>query len=80
MIVFDLTDRVSLLNTENWLRDALKVIKYDEDIPHVFLIGTKKDLVDNFDLDRDPINQMAIEISSRLNAEYWPCSSATGKI
>lgn len=38
-------NRESLFNTEKWLIDALKVIKYDEQTPRVFLVGTKNDLI-----------------------------------
>jgi hypothetical protein len=45
VVAFDLTNRESLINAENWLRDALNVLKYDDETPFIFLVGTKKDLL-----------------------------------
>lgn len=43
--MFDSTNIISLLNAEEWARNALSVVKSNEKQPFVFLIGTKIDLM-----------------------------------
>lgn len=82
VVAFDLTNPHSLTSTEIWLMDALKVLNYDDETPLIFLVGTKKDLLVSSDVFKSSseleIHSMAIEMASRLNAEYWPVSSLTG--
>ncbi|CAF1057330.1 unnamed protein product, partial [Brachionus calyciflorus] len=80
IVVFDLTDKDSLYSSEKWLLDALKVVEYNQMTPFIFLIGTKKDLLDVFsDFVKDEIHSLACGLAARLNAEYWPVSSLTGE-
>lgn len=47
MIAFDLIDKDSLVESETWLNDALKVASIGDQKPFIFLVGTKKDLIVN---------------------------------
>ena len=71
-----------MLESETWLNDALKVATNNNTVnkPLVFLVGTKKDLVDfTCESNRENTNNLANTISKRINAEYWQVSSLTGK-
>ena len=47
VIAFDLIDKDTLVESETWLNDALKVASIDDQKPFIFLVGTKKDLIVN---------------------------------
>ena len=82
IITFDLVDKESLDEAENWLNDALRVaVPSDEKKnPLLFLVGTKKDLIDmTTESNRSNTNRLADAVAQRINAEYWQVSSLTGE-
>ncbi|XP_052873612.1 ras-related protein Rab-34 [Anopheles cruzii] len=74
VVVFDMTRPQSLTNGKRWLKEALRqnsgpVLK--------FLVGTKKDLLNNQAL--CDVELEAIKMAYEINAEYWPVSARTGE-
>ncbi|CAH1961948.1 unnamed protein product [Acanthoscelides obtectus] len=45
--------------------------------PIIFMVGSKLDLVNRFSYDH--ITKSAFKLARKLNAEYWPVSSRTGR-
>ena len=82
IITFDLVDKDSLIESETWLNDALKVSTQHNatNKPLIFLVGTKKDLIDfTCESNREDTNILANTVAQRINAEYWQVSSLTGE-
>ncbi len=81
ILTFSLVDSETLANTKKWLNDVLEVFKSDDQLPLIFLVGTKKDLLDStskatiIEAERNAFN-----IARELNAEYWPVSSLNGNV
>ena len=75
-IVFDLSDRKSLVSAERWLESAKKENKEVKNLL-VFLVGTKNDLVSTYECNKTESD--AIKIAQRMNAEFWNVSAKTGK-
>ena len=73
-VVFDLTDVKSLGNAKNWITAAGKETPISNST-HVFLVGTKKDLVS--DSAYVEIEKEAVKVANELKAEYWSVSSKT---
>lgn len=63
------------------MNDVLEVFKSDDQLPLVFLVGTKKDLLDST-AESNIIEQEknALKVAKELKAEYWPVSSLNGTI
>ncbi|XP_057322336.1 ras-related protein Rab-34-like isoform X2 [Microplitis mediator] len=72
MLVFDLTSLLSLSHCRQWLEEAARSNTGDY---HIFLVGTKRDLMSNqvYKI----IEKRAIAIAESLKAEYWSVSSKT---
>lgn len=75
ILVFDLSLASSLYNTPKWLEDTLECNGGQD--PLRFLVGTKKDLVNEGAL--DGMEEDATKIARRLDAEYWSVSAKTGE-
>ncbi|KAJ8950429.1 hypothetical protein NQ318_003705 [Aromia moschata] len=75
IVVFDLTSLQSLHHCQTWLREALTASH--SMCPFIFLVGSKRDLLKKYAYRNVEIN--AIKVAEKLNAEYWPVSSKTGK-
>lgn len=73
-IIFDLTDRQSLLSCEAWLY-AAKNENWDASKMQIYLIGTKADLLPNEQ--RFIITKAAMQMAKSMHAEYWQVSSKT---
>ncbi|XP_011496741.1 PREDICTED: ras-related protein Rab-34 [Ceratosolen solmsi marchali] len=73
MIVFDLGSLMSLHHCQQWLSDANSC---NNGPYHIFLVGTKRDLLSNqvYDI----VEKKAVEISRRMRAELWAVSARTG--
>lgn len=74
VIVFDLMDLMSLHCCPQWLTDALKD---NSNNPHIFLVGTKKDLC--MESAYQAVEKHALGVAKNLNAEFWAVSSKTGE-
>uniref|UniRef100_T1ITZ7 Ras-related protein Rab-36 n=1 Tax=Strigamia maritima TaxID=126957 RepID=T1ITZ7_STRMM len=74
IIVFDLSDLETLFNCPQWFEDAMRG---NNSNPHLFLVGTKKDLISDFAY--KIMEKNALEFAEEINAEYWPVSSKTGE-
>lgn len=74
IIVFDVTDLLSLKNSKRWLDDALKA---NNGNPHIFLVGTKIDIcsVATYQM----VEEQATILAKDMKAEYWAVSSKTGE-
>ncbi|XP_078043079.1 ras-related protein Rab-34 [Augochlora pura] len=73
VVTFDLSNLISLGHCERWLIEAAKSNKEPY---HVFLVGTKRDLLSN-QIYRI-IENRAIAVAQKLKAEFWAVSSKTG--
>ncbi|KAK2186221.1 hypothetical protein NP493_210g03035 [Ridgeia piscesae] len=73
IVVFDLSDIDSMSHTPQWKEDACKCASD----PHIFLVGTKKDLVS--DAAFADIEFEAMKLANEINAEFWAVSSKTGE-
>ena len=80
ILTFSLIDPESLTSTKKWLNDVLEVFKDQNDqMPMIFLVGTKKDLLDSTDeWNIIEAERNALKMAKELNAEYWPVSSLNG--
>nr|XP_037286114.1 GTP-binding protein YPTM2-like [Rhipicephalus microplus] len=76
ILVFDLSLAASLYNTPQWLEETLESTGQGHE-PLRFLVGTKKDLVNDGCL--DGMEGDATKIARRLDAEYWSVSAKTGE-
>ncbi|XP_014205188.2 ras-related protein Rab-36-like [Copidosoma floridanum] len=73
MIVFDLGSLMSLHHCNQWLNEA----NHSNTGPyHIFLVGTKRDLLSNqvYEI----VEAKALEISRRMRAELWAVSARSG--
>ncbi|XP_072381188.1 ras-related protein Rab-34 [Diabrotica undecimpunctata] len=75
VIVFDLTKPDTLHNCHTWLMEASQT--FSAKPPYLFVVGTKRDLVKTYAYMN--IEECAIRVATKLNAEYWAISSKTGK-
>ncbi|CAH1961947.1 unnamed protein product [Acanthoscelides obtectus] len=73
LLVFDLTSLDTLYSCQKWLSEALMSVTD----PIIFMVGSKLDLVNRFSYDH--ITKSAFKLARKLNAEYWPVSSRTGR-
>ncbi|CAG5120015.1 unnamed protein product [Candidula unifasciata] len=73
IVAFDLTDEKTLHHTETWMSEACATA----DDPVKFLVGTKKDLLSPSDYSK--MEQKAINVAHKLEAEFWATSSKTGE-
>ncbi|XP_033327477.2 ras-related protein Rab-34 [Megalopta genalis] len=73
VVTFDLSNLISLGHCERWLSEAAKS---NREPYHVFLVGTKRDLLSN-QIYRI-IEKRAIVVAQKLKAEFWAVSSKTG--
>ncbi|XP_076627522.1 ras-related protein Rab-34 [Colletes latitarsis] len=73
IVVFDLTNLISLGNCEQWLLEASKS---NPDQFQVFLVATKRDLLS--DRVYEIIEKRAMKVAQRMKAEFWAVSSRTG--
>ncbi|XP_051161411.1 ras-related protein Rab-34-like [Leptopilina boulardi] len=73
MIVFDLGNLMSLSHCKQWLKEASQC---NTNSYHIFLIGTKRDLLSNqvYQI----IEKRATAVSYFMKAEFWAVSSRTG--
>ncbi|XP_011306338.1 ras-related protein Rab-34 [Fopius arisanus] len=73
MIVFDLGSLFTLSHSKQWLEEAMKS---NNGPCHVFLVGTKKDLLSNqlYEI----IERRAMAVAEGIKAEYWAVSAKTG--
>ncbi|XP_053645771.2 ras-related protein Rab-34 isoform X3 [Cherax quadricarinatus] len=74
MIVFDVTNIVTLAHTAQWLEEAKQANLGLN--PLVFLVGTKRDLMSEGAYQQ--IETQARRVAQGLGAEYWAVSSKTG--
>ncbi|KAG1675344.1 Ras-related protein Rab-34 [Nymphon striatum] len=74
VIVFDISNLMSLHNAPKWKDDALENNFGD---PHIFLVGTKKDLCSQAAY--HAVEEQAIKLAKLMKAEYWAVSSMTGE-
>ncbi|XP_064085807.1 ras-related protein Rab-34-like [Macrobrachium nipponense] len=74
MVVFDVTNIVSLAHTAQWLEEAKEANRNTN--PLVFLVGTKRDLMSEGAYNQ--IEAQARRVAHGLGAEYWAVSSKTG--
>ncbi|XP_055341316.1 ras-related protein Rab-36-like [Paramacrobiotus metropolitanus] len=74
VVTFDLSESGTLDSCQRWLNDALEG---NTGSPHIFLVGTKKDLcsLDSF----RRIEEKAVAAAKEFNAEFWPVSSKSGE-
>ncbi|XP_055602655.1 ras-related protein Rab-36 [Uranotaenia lowii] len=73
VVVFDMTRMESLMNTRRWMADVLRV---NQPGTLAFLVGTKKDLLDESSLEE--CESEAIKMTNDLKAELWTVSAHTG--
>ncbi|XP_031829769.1 ras-related protein Rab-34 isoform X2 [Nomia melanderi] len=73
IVVFDLSNLLSLGHCEQWFLEAARS---NTEPYHVFLVGTKQDLLSN-QVYRI-IEKRATEVARKLKAEFWAVSSRTG--
>uniref|UniRef100_A0ABD2X2D5 Ras-related protein Rab-36 n=1 Tax=Trichogramma kaykai TaxID=54128 RepID=A0ABD2X2D5_9HYME len=73
MVVFDLGSLMSLHHCEQWLSEANRS---NNGPYHVFLVGTKRDLLSNqvYEI----VEKKASDIGRRMHAEFWAVSARTG--
>lgn len=62
-------------NIQEWIQEALEASEEGGDWK-VFLVGTKCDLTEKREVDKNK----AIRIAETIKAEYWEVSSKTGRI
>ncbi|XP_076069493.1 RAS oncogene family member RabX5 [Oratosquilla oratoria] len=74
MVVFDVTNVVTLAHTAQWLEEAKQANPASG--PIVFLVGTKRDLLSEGAYNQ--IEAQAQRVATGLGAEYWAVSSKTG--
>lgn len=74
MVVFDVTNVVTLAHTAQWLEEAREA--NINSCPLVFLVGTKRDLMSEGAYQQ--IEAQARRVAHGLGAEYWAVSSKTG--
>ncbi|XP_047500590.1 ras-related protein Rab-34 [Penaeus vannamei] len=74
MVVFDVTNVVTLAHTAQWLEEAREA--NINSCPLVFLVGTKRDLMSEGAYNQ--IEAQARRVAHGLGAEYWAVSSKTG--
>lgn len=74
MVVFDVTNIVTLAHTAQWLEEARDA--NSNSCPLVFLVGTKRDLMSEGAYNQ--IEAQARRVAQGLGAEYWAVSSKTG--
>lgn len=74
VVVFDMSNFSSLRNCKTWIEET---VKHNEEEPLLFLVGTKKDLLS--DSTCIVVENEALSLSKKLNAEYWMLSSKTGE-
>ncbi|XP_042214877.1 ras-related protein Rab-34-like [Homarus americanus] len=74
MVVFDVTNIVTLAHTAQWLEEARQANLNSN--PLVFLVGTKRDLMSEGAYNQ--IEAQAKRVAQGLGAEYWAVSSKTG--
>ncbi|XP_064612149.1 ras-related protein Rab-34-like [Liolophura sinensis] len=72
MVVFDLTDEVSLANASRWMESATE----NATNPVRFLVGTKRDLLS--EAAYTEVESHAVKVANELEAEFWGVSSKTG--
>lgn len=75
VVVFDMTESLSLVHCGQWLDEALD--KTRTTVPEIFLVGNKKDACKSNQLER--IREEAKKLSDDLNAEYWEVSAKSGE-
>ncbi|XP_075217969.1 ras-related protein Rab-34-like [Lycorma delicatula] len=73
-VVFDISSLITLSHCKQWIQDALLM---SDSNPHLFLIGTKLDLVSVAAYNK--IIEIASKEARRLGAELWVVSSNTGE-
>nr|KAF7406600.1 hypothetical protein H0235_014256 [Vespula pensylvanica] len=73
IIVFDVGNLMTLVHCQQWLMEAYKS---NTNPCHVFLVGTKRDLLSNQVY--KVIENRAIDVAERMRAEYWTVSARTG--
>ncbi|XP_060075744.1 ras-related protein Rab-34-like [Ylistrum balloti] len=73
VVVFDLTDEMSLSNAAKWMRDASE----SASDPIKLLVGSKKDSMS--DAGYEAVERRASDIANSIGAEYWAVSSKTGE-
>ncbi|CAL4144530.1 unnamed protein product, partial [Meganyctiphanes norvegica] len=74
MIVFDITNIVTLSHTAQWLEEAKEANPHTD--PIIFLVGTKRDLMSEGAYTH--IEAQAVRVANGFGAEYWSVSSKTG--
>ncbi|KAK3864766.1 hypothetical protein Pcinc_029566 [Petrolisthes cinctipes] len=74
MIVFDVTNIMTLIHTAQWLEEGRQANSTTQ--PLVFLVATKRDLLGEGLYQK--IEQEACRVAKALGAEYWAVSSKTG--
>ncbi len=80
ILAFSLVDPESLVNATRWLKDVLEVSARSDSMPLIFLVGTKKDLLDlTSPTNVRRVEEEAVAFAKEVNAEYWPVSSLTGQ-
>ncbi|OAD55582.1 Ras-related protein Rab-34 [Eufriesea mexicana] len=83
IVVFDLTNLISLGHCQQWLNEAAKS---NTEPYYIFLVGTKRDLLmENKKINCFQSNQVyriiekrACEVARKMKAEFWAVSARTG--
>lgn len=73
VVVFDLSDEMSLTNAAKWMNDAGE----SANDPIKLLVGTKKDMMS--EAGYEEVEKRAADIANSLGAEFWAVSSKTGE-
>lgn len=77
LIVFDFTDSTTLLNTLKWHEELSNTVKTSTRKPIVFLVGTKRDLISDYEY--ESLIPDAIKIAKQISAELWTVSAKNGQ-
>eukprot|EP00794_Sanderia_malayensis_P014316 gene14316-15805_t len=75
IVVFDLTELLSLTHASQWIEEALNNTKTT--VPEIFLVGNKKDACKSHQFEK--IHEDAKVLANELNAEYWDVSAKSGE-
>lgn len=74
VIVFDMKESYTLEHAKRWYQESLLENNHD---PHIFLVGTKRDLCETPD-EVHEVEAAAMKVAKEINAEYWSVSSLSG--
>eukprot|EP01135_Chromosphaera_perkinsii_P006031 Nk52_evm2s383 gene=Nk52_evmTU2s383 len=78
ILVYDMDKCASLDSCEKWLNEAREQNSQSSSFVS-YLVGSKRDLLDQTSYGYTAVSSVALQISQDLNAEYWETSAATGE-